>query len=88
MPGPSPNTLWFEHWDGRLVATYPAYFGTGNVGHRKARASAIMKRMAITTWRCRWCWDDLPVWRRADARYCCEGCRKRAARLRRKDRVS
>jgi hypothetical protein len=39
------------------------------------------------TWRCLWCRDDLQAWRRADAQYCCEGCRKRAARARRVSRT-
>mgnify|MGYP003382023000 CR=1 FL=1 len=86
MPAPEPNAVWVERPDGRITATYETYFWTGNVGNRKARAIAIMKRMLRHDWRCRWCSDELPVWRRADARYCCEGCRKKAARLRRKDR--
>ena len=86
MPGPSPNTLCFDKRDGRIVATYEAYFWTGNVGNRQARAIAIMRRMAGGDWVCRWCGDELPNWRRADAKYCCEGCRKRAAYRRRQGR--
>jgi predicted SprT family Zn-dependent metalloprotease len=88
MPGPDPNTVWFEEYEGRLLATYEPYLWSGNVGNRKARAVAILKRLVWHDWFCRWCGDDLPDWRRADARYCCEGCRKRAARQRRQNRVS
>ncbi len=88
MTGPEPDTLWIEKYDGRLLATYQPYFWTGNVGNRKARAIAILRRMVRGDWRCHWCLDDLPTWRRADARFCCESCRKKAARLRRKDRAS
>jgi hypothetical protein len=83
MPGPNPKALWFEEWDGSLLATYECYYGTGNAGNRKARALAILNRIKRATWRCSWCADDLPVWRRADAMYCREGCRKKAARGRR-----
>jgi len=86
MPGPIPNALWFEEWDGRLSAVYERYYGTGNVANRQARARAIMRRMARGTWYCSWCADDLPVWRRADAQYCSERCRKKAARSRRAHR--
>ena len=82
MPGPDPNTLWIEDCGGRLVVNFQAYFWTGNVGNRKARASAILRRVQSGDWHCRWCRDDLPEWRRADALYCCEGCRKRARRKR------
>ena len=87
MPGPDPNALWFEVYGGRILATFERYFWTGNAGNRKARAIAIMRRMERRDWFCRWCRDELPEWRRADVRYCCEGCRKRAARQRRKWRA-
>jgi hypothetical protein len=83
MPGPDPDTLWFERYDGRLIASFQPYLWTGNTGNRKSRAIAIMRRMQRGDWQCRYCFDDLPHWRRADAQYCCEGCRKRAARDRR-----
>lgn len=86
MPGPDPTAIWFDRSDGNVSASYETYFWTGNVGNRKKRVLAILKRMRRHDWRCRWCWDEMPVWRRADAMYCCEGCRKKAARLRRKDR--
>lgn len=86
MPGPDPHAVWFEEYDGRLLASFEPYFWTGNVGNRKARAIAILKRIAWHDWFCRWCGNDLPEWRRADALYCSEGCRKRAARYRRRAR--
>lgn len=86
MPGPEPDTVWFEEFEGRLLATFEPYFWTGNVGNRKSRAVAMLKRILLHDWTCLWCGDDLPEWRRADACYCCEGCRKRAARQRRAQR--
>jgi len=79
-----PTTLWVEKYDGQIFVTFESYFWTGNSGNRKARAIAILRRMQRRDWVCGWCRDELPIWRRADARYCCEGCRKRAARQRRK----
>lgn len=83
MPAPEPDTLWFEEYDGQVVANFQRYFWTGNVAHRKARAIAIMRRMRRGDWLCLWCGETLPDYKRADARYCCEGCRKSAARGRR-----
>ena len=84
MPAPDPSAVWFERQDSKISACYMRYFWTQNVGNRKARALAILKRIAQRDWHCLWCHNDLPDWRRADAKYCCGGCRKRAARLRRK----
>ena len=43
-------------------------------------------RLHIDGWACRQCCAPIPMYRRADARYCCEGCRKLAARRRRAER--
>ena len=83
MPGPDPSAVWFEQNNGQTSVYYLPYFWTRNAGNRKARAMSILKRMAQGDWYCLWCGDELPYWRRADARYCCVGCRKRAARKRR-----
>ncbi|MCJ1900967.1 hypothetical protein MR829_11340 [Paracoccus versutus] len=50
---------------------------------RKARAMRILANLKRNGWACGWCSGPVPEFRRADARYCCEGCRKRAARSRR-----
>lgn len=86
MPGPDPEGVYFEEYDGRLIANYFPYFWSGNEGHRRARAIAMLRRMARHDWKCRWCLEPLPEWRRADAQYCREQCRKRAARWRRTHR--
>ena len=83
MPGPTPHSLWIDEYDGRLIVTFDVYDWHGNVGNRKTRAIKMLRRILRGDWICRWCGDDLPVWRRVDSRYCTEGCRKRAARLRR-----
>lgn len=80
MPGPDPEGVWIED-DGRV---WLEILPTTNRKHRIARCRAIARRLRLFVWRCEWCGDPLPLERRADARYCRESCRKRAARLRRK----
>ncbi len=84
MPGPDANTIWVElKENGGFTAQYEVYFWTGNKANRMARVIAIGKRMMRGTWRCLQCRDELPQNKRADARFCSEGCRKRSARERR-----
>ncbi len=86
MPAPDPESLWIESDTPPYRVCYQAYLWTGNNGNRRKRAETMLRRLARRDWCCRWCGDTLPDWRRVDARYCCEGCRKRAARLRRQSR--
>jgi len=88
MPGPDPDALWIESDERPYRVSYQAYFWTGNNGNRKARAIAMLQRLARHDWKCRWCSEPLPDWRRVDAQYCREQCRKRAARWRRECRVN
>ncbi len=83
MPGPDPAALWIEEYADRPTVSFHAYFWTGNDGNRHKRAEGMVRRLARGDWKCSWCGDPLPDWRRVDAQYCCEGCRKRAARARR-----
>lgn len=82
MPGPDPHAIWIES-DEPLRVCYQAYFWTGNLGNRRARSIAILRRLVLRTWQCKRCGEALPVYLRADAVYCSERCRKRAARMRR-----
>lgn len=84
MPRPDPDAIWLERHGSRVTGGYVPYFQSGTAGHRKARAEAITRRMLQGTWRCEWCGADLPVWKRADAVYCREACRKATARSFRK----
>lgn len=86
MPGPEPGAVWIEEQEGSFVAMAECYFWTGNLGNRIERATVMLRRVKQGTWACRWCGDELPEYRRTDALYCTEGCRKRAARLRREQR--
>lgn len=84
MPGPNPHALWLEEYEGQVLVTFERYCWTGNAGNRQKRAVSILKRKVRRDWYCRWCGDALPVWRRADAKYCSAGCKVRAAHKRRK----
>lgn len=87
MPGPEPNGIELGHdYPRRLsVLVYRSdasiLYGGGNMRHRNARAESVLKRLA-RGWLCHWCRRPVPIYRRADACYCCEGCRKRGARAR------
>ncbi len=81
MPAPDPFAIEITEWDdGRVTVTYQVHWSGNRT--RKQRAVAILKKVRRDGWRCQWCQDPIPLFRRADARYCCEGCRKRAARHR------
>jgi hypothetical protein len=83
MPGPEPNAVWIEEgWDGRLTATYEVFLIT-NRSARKKRALAMLRNVARGGWLCPWCSEPVPHFRRTDARFCGESCRKKAARWRR-----
>ena len=85
MPAPDPDGISIEKrptgW-GVLVDTFMVAGRT----QRMQRARRILRNLAADGWSCRWCGGPVPEFRRADARYCCEGCRKRDARSRRKMR--
>lgn len=83
MPGPEPGAVWIEDVEaGRYRAVFEPYFYSRSQNRLK-RVKTILRRLVARTWRCQWCGDELPDYRRADAVYCREGCRKRAARDRR-----
>ena len=87
MPAPNPDGITIEQrpdgW-GVLVDTFMLAGRT----QRMLRAKRILRNLVADGWCCRWCGGPVPEYRRADARYCCEGCRKRDARSRRKMRQS
>ncbi|AUQ53187.1 hypothetical protein PhaeoP92_00481 [Phaeobacter inhibens] len=88
MPGPTPGSVWIEVVDGRACATFERYLWSDNFMHRLQRATALTRRVSNGSWVCRWCGNELPDFRRTDALYCGESCRKKAARQRRRDRAS
>ena len=88
MPAPALDTVFIDGGDGwpqRLV--YLQYPGDGGSANRDKRVRRLSARLSNGTWSCAWCGDDLPIHLRTDAIYCREGCRKAAARQRRKRRL-
>ena len=84
MPAPDPEGVWLETDEyGRLSVFYYNPIWTGKSRDRKKRAIAMLRKAVRGDWRCLWCRGFLPCYRRVDAKYCCEGCRKRAARQKR-----
>ena len=83
MPAPDPHAIELgESEPGRMCVTFqPCYWGQGKT-HRKARAISILRNLYAGDWTCPQCRGPVPLYRRADAVFCSEGCRKRAARQR------
>lgn len=82
MPGPDPHGLVLEEWsDGSFTVTAEIW-RYGNSKHRTSRMLSACRRIRADGWRCPWCVEPVSLYRRADARYCGEDCRRRAARSR------
>ena len=88
MPGPDPDGVYIDEGeDGiNLVMAFRTDANIlrkgGNMRHRYDRARRIAIRLRWG-WNCLQCREPVPIYRRADACYCTEGCRKLAARQRR-----
>ncbi len=82
---PDPNGLFVEEdEDGNALGVTAEIWDHGNKRHRLARMKAIAKNLSILNWGCRYCGEPVPIYRRADARFCRERCRKASARERKK----
>tara|TARA_R110000751_G_scaffold64782_8_gene132910 strand:- start:6122 stop:6379 length:258 start_codon:yes stop_codon:yes gene_type:complete len=83
MPTPDPDGLSVEYFeDGRFTVSAEVW-PHGNRRHRIARMKGVLRNLSWGGWTCWECREPIPLFRRADARYCGESCRKRAARARR-----
>lgn len=80
MPAPDPEGVWIEEPEPGRYSTRADIWPGGNRKSRIARMMAMHRNARFDGWRCLWCGDLIPTFRRTDARFCCEGCRKRAAR--------
>lgn len=86
-------SIWIEDRPGGGVSVHaeirpnscPAF--PDNRTHRLVRLRHLPQG-AMGGWCCRACGAPVPLYRRADAQFCREACRKRFARARRKDRAS
>ena len=86
MPQPDPNGLYLdEREDGSFTVTAEVWWH-GNRRHRLARMLAVARNIARGGWRCWRCATEIALFKRADARYCGEQCRKATARERRQTR--
>lgn len=85
MPAPDPHGVTIEDREGSASLLVDMFLLQGRT-QRMARVRRIMSNLRRDGWVCWWCGGEVPEYRRADARYCCEGCRKRAARQRRESR--
>lgn len=86
MPAPDPSGLDCEERDDGSFTITAEVWWHGNRRHRIARMMAVARRIRWGGWRCLNCGEPVPLYRRADALFCGEGCRKRAARERRQRR--
>ena len=83
MPGPDPQAVWIEEDAyGRLLVSYEVFLVTNRTA-RKRRAIRLLRNVSRGGWLCPWCNEPVPHFRRTDARFCGESCRKKAARWRR-----
>ncbi|WP_405403614.1 hypothetical protein [Paracoccus sp. Ld10] len=83
MPAPDPHGITIEVQGNGWSLLIETFLLLGRT-QRKARARRILANLHRDGWACRNCGGPVPEYRRADARYCCEGCRKRVSRNRRK----
>lgn len=86
MPAPDPAGVDIEeHDDGGFRITCEVW-EDGNRRHRLARMRAVARKVRFGGWRCRRCSRPVPFYKRADALFCSERCRKAEARVRREHR--
>lgn len=85
MGAPDPDGISIDLQDGRVVVQFQVWCESNPVA-REARAVRILRLIGIDgdNWQCRWCGNPIPVFKRADAHYCRETCRKANARARRR----
>jgi len=83
MPHPDPDGLRIEDNPDGSYRVVAEVWPHGNRRHRIARMLAVLRRIKHGGWRCWRCGTEVALFKRADARYCGEQCRKAAARERR-----
>lgn len=76
MPGPDPQALWLEEDAQGRLSVMSEVFLIGNRAARIRRARSVLRNVSRGGWLCPWCREPVPLFRRADARFCGESCRK------------
>lgn len=80
--------IWIEELQPPHCRMSWSYFPYQNPTRVRRKTEALGCLYASGRHRCAHCGDPIEPWRRLDARYCCEPCRKAAARQRRAARLS
>ncbi len=75
-------TIWIEELNPPQVRLSFTHFPWQNA-HRIAERATKLAQNYSKGWHCAYCGNLMLVWKRIDAKYCKEGCRKMAARKRR-----
>lgn len=83
MPGPDPEGLDIEEYEDGGFRITAEIWAHGNRRNRISRMQRVSRNIRRGGWKCWRCGEPVPLYKRADARFCSEGCRKRAARGRR-----
>jgi hypothetical protein len=86
MPHPDPRALELVAQADGSMTVRAEIWPHGNRRHRIARLRAVARNLCFDGWRCLRCRTEIAIFKRADARYCSEQCRKCAARERRRRR--
>lgn len=79
MPAPDPDGITLGDSPRGRISVLADTCLIGNRKARMKRAVAILRNLQRGGWCCSWCEDAVPLYKRADARFCCEGCRKGCA---------
>ena len=79
---PDPEGIYVTEYEGGEFRVTAEIWEHGNRRNRIARMNRISKNLSLNGWCCRWCGEPMPIYRRADARFCRERCRKASARAR------
>lgn len=82
MGAPHANGLHITEHDGGGFTLTAEVLEHGNRRHRLARMRAVTERLRWGGWKCSRCGEPVPLYKRADAEYCSEGCRRADARAR------
>jgi hypothetical protein len=83
MPAPDPQGLDIDEKDDGSFTITCEVWPYGNRRVRIARMIAVSRNISRHGWKCHWCRDPIALFKRTDAQFCSDGCRKRAAHQRR-----
>lgn len=85
MPRHDETLIWIEEINPPHIRMSFSHYSWQNVTQIRRRTIRLARKYTLG-WHCSYCGDLMPVWKRVDAAYCKESCRKLAARKRRERR--